>query len=116
MSDITLVPSLLPPYPPTMDAPLDPLSSLAHNLINLDTGAYAAPTAQAGNPDARAILEMLQPDQLLAVPVKSDDDASAMLASLWLWHDWLDESHTISQSLHSSTGSLWHAIMHRREG
>ncbi len=39
-----------------------------------------------------------------------------MLAGLWLWHDWLDESHQISQNLHSATGSFWHAIMHRREG
>jgi hypothetical protein len=39
-----------------------------------------------------------------------------MLAGLWLWHDWLDQSHTISQSLHNATGSFWHAIMHRREG
>ena len=28
----------------------------------------------------------------------------------------LDRSHTIAQGLHNPTGSLWHAIMHRREG
>jgi hypothetical protein len=37
------------------------------------------------------------------------------LAGLWLYHDFLDESHTISQEIHSPTGSFWHAIMHRRE-
>src|SRR5947207_15523927 len=48
--------------------------------------------------------------------VRNEADADAMLAGLWLWHDWLDESHTLSQSLVSATGSFWHAIMHRREG
>ena len=32
-----------------------------------------------------------------------------------LWHDHLDESHTISQSLESPEGSWLHGIMHRRE-
>jgi hypothetical protein len=53
---------------------------------------------------------------LLTDTVIDPTDAQAILAGLWLYHDWLDESHTISQSLHSPTGSLWHAIMHRREG
>jgi hypothetical protein len=42
--------------------------------------------------------------------------ASACLAGLWLYHDYLDESHRISQEIHTATGSFWHAIMHRREG
>jgi len=39
-----------------------------------------------------------------------------MLAGLWLWFDWLNPSHTISQRIETPTGSYWHAIMHRREG
>jgi hypothetical protein len=69
-----------------------------------------------GWPDAKPMLAKLRPEQLIQGQVRSLDDANAMLAGLWLWHDWLDESHTISQSLHNPTGSFWHAIMHRREG
>jgi hypothetical protein len=32
-----------------------------------------------------------------------------------LWHDYLDESHTISQEIRTADGSFLHAIMHRRE-
>lgn len=32
-----------------------------------------------------------------------------------LWHDHLDASHSISQSIPSATGSFLHGIMHRRE-
>ena len=32
-----------------------------------------------------------------------------------LWHDYLDESHTVSQHLPGIDGSLLHGIMHRRE-
>jgi hypothetical protein len=43
------------------------------------------------------------------------DMAQACLAGLWLYHDFLAESHGISQQIHSPTGSYWHGIMHRRE-
>ena len=41
--------------------------------------------------------------------------ASACLAGLWLYHDYLDESHAVSQSIHTPAGSYWHGLMHRRE-
>jgi hypothetical protein len=47
--------------------------------------------------------------------VRDRDAAAACLAGLWLYHDFLDESHTISQGLHTPEGSYWHALMHRRE-
>ena len=48
-------------------------------------------------------------------PVQDTEMARACHAGLWLYHDFLDESHSISQDIHSTTGSFWHAIMHRRE-
>lgn len=42
--------------------------------------------------------------------------ADACLAGVWLLHDFLDESHAISQGLATAEGSYWHGVMHRREG
>lgn len=41
--------------------------------------------------------------------------AQAYLAGLWLYHDFLEESHAISQNIANDTGSYWHGLMHRRE-
>ena len=41
--------------------------------------------------------------------------AGACLAGLWLRFNCLDESHGVSQELHTPEGSFWHAILHRRE-
>ena len=41
--------------------------------------------------------------------------AAACLSGVWLRYDFLDESHTLSQSISTTTGSYWHGIMHRRE-
>ncbi|MBI1319917.1 MAG: hypothetical protein GC168_13395 [Candidatus Hydrogenedens sp.] len=41
---------------------------------------------------------------------------TAVASALWLYVDELDLSHTLSQALHSPTGSYLHGIMHRREG
>ena len=41
--------------------------------------------------------------------------AQCCVAGLWLWHDFLDESHRLSQEIDTIEGSYWHAIMHRRE-
>ena len=41
--------------------------------------------------------------------------AQCCLSGLWLWHDFLDASHAISQEIETPEGSYWHGIMHRRE-
>lgn len=70
-----------------------------------------------GVPDEpmRKTLASLTPESLFGGPVRRPEFAKACLAGLWLWHDFLDESHEISQTLATPEGSFWHAIMHRRE-
>jgi hypothetical protein len=72
----------------------------------------------AGKPNAAAhgVLEELSAEKLFAARSIDRDMASACLAGLWLLHDFLDESHAIGQSIETSEGSYWHAILHRREG
>jgi hypothetical protein len=48
-------------------------------------------------------------------PIQDHEMADACLAALWLYHDYLDESHQISQAIETQTGSYWHGLMHRRE-
>ena len=64
----------------------------------------------------RPALARLSADGLFDDSVRRLDFAQACLAGLWLWHDFLDESHGISQELSGRDGSYWHAILHRREG
>jgi hypothetical protein len=66
------------------------------------------------NPDARKQLDALTTESIVVNPSDAEM-ARCCLSGLWLWHDYLDESHTISQEIGSSSGSYWHGIMHRRE-
>lgn len=66
------------------------------------------------NEAVRPKLAALTPGEI--VPGARDPAmAAACLAGLWLYHDFLDESHSISQEIPTTTGSYWHGIMHRRE-
>jgi len=106
------------PELPISSTHTDDLSPFARQILSLDIeNSYRNLTVHGdGNAEAKKILSTATPRQMISGILHSEDDANAMLAGLWLWHDWLDQSHTISQSLHSATGSFWHAIMHRREG
>ena len=99
-------------------------------MTRFDPARYASPVAALlGEPRALA-LDRGAPnraafDQLSALTearlcdghaVRDREMARACLAALWLYHDFLDESHRISQSVHGREGSYWHGIMHRREG
>jgi hypothetical protein len=98
-------------------AAADPLSPLAQQLIRAAPDGYRKLTVADPSPAAAPkLLGSVTPAQLLTAPVTASSAGEALLAGLWLWHDCLDESHTISQSIASQTGSFWHAIMHRREG
>jgi hypothetical protein len=90
---------------------------LVDSILIANPRAYEALVVDGGTPAlARELLGGVQPEQLVLETALPHAKASGMLAGLWLWHDGLEESHLISQSLHDSTGSFWHAIMHRREG
>lgn len=97
---------------------IDTLSSIGRKILKLDVEkAYVdLVVSGSGNLAARDMLEMLGPADLIDGPIVSPDDADGVMSGLWLRHNWLDQSHRISQGIESSNGSFWHAIMHRREG
>ncbi len=48
--------------------------------------------------------------------IKLPETSQHLIRSLiLLWHDYLEESHSISQEIHSADGSFLHGILHRRE-
>jgi len=68
------------------------------------------------NRGARTKLDALSAETLVAPQTMGDRAmAEACLAALWLYHDFPDESHSISQQLETVEGSYWHGILHRRE-
>ena len=95
--------------PPTVyPAPIAELLA-AERLNPLDAGTP--------NAAARASLQTLTvPAAFAPRAVRDQEMARACLAGLWLYHDYLDESHRLSQEIETPTGSYWHGLMHRREG
>jgi len=72
----------------------------------------------AGRPDKDYFpqLEALaEPSAFAPHTVRDRDLATACRAAMFLYHDFLDEAHELSQNLHTPEGSYWHAILHRRE-
>jgi hypothetical protein len=68
------------------------------------------------NASAKPELQALNLESAFAPdPVQDTAMAEACLAGIWLYHNFLDESHRIAQNIPSPSGSFWHAIMHRRE-
>lgn len=65
----------------------------------------------------RAMKEKLQAldDAAFDNPIRNRSMAAACRAGLWLAFDFMDESHAVSQGLHTVEGSYWHGILHRRE-
>jgi hypothetical protein len=68
------------------------------------------------NERLRPVLTALTPSILfVGQPVRDPAMASCCLAALWLVHDFLEESHALSQEIATPEGSCWHGILHRRE-
>ena len=68
---------------------------------------------------ARSPLPPLEPtkpwDSKLSASLKNFDGPEALKAALLLWNDDLGSAHKIAQDIADDTGSLIHAVMHRRE-
>ena len=80
--------------------------------------AERLPPLGPGRPDEtmRPRLEALRGEAVFAPQrVRDRAMADACRAGLWLWFDFLDQAHEISQELSTVEGSYWHALMHRRE-
>src|SRR5947209_3342922 len=65
-----------------------------------------------GEPDrsVKGQLEALNEEAFAPWRVVDRDMAAACRAGLWLAFGYLDESHTISQELHTAEGSYWHVL------
>jgi hypothetical protein len=70
----------------------------------------------SSNQKAKSELVKLSVGDCFPRGVKDDSMAQCCLSGLWLLHNFLNESHEISQSIQSPEGSYWHGIMHRMEG
>ncbi len=97
------------------------LSERGRMLLGVNARAYEALVVReegvrGGAVEAIDVLSMTRAEELFAAPVRDLDEARLALAGLWLWHDALDASHEICQSIETPGGSYWHAILHRREG
>lgn len=71
-----------------------------------------------GTPNAgakRALQALTVESAFAGQTVRDRSMAACCLAGVWLRHDFLDESHTISQEIDTTSGSYWHGLMHRRE-
>src|SRR5256885_982720 len=97
---------------------IDRLSEMARAALRVNAAnAYTKLfVAEPGNGEAHGLLSALTTANVLSAASSNPAEAAGVLAGLWLWHDFLGESHKIAQSLATPSGSMWHAIMHRREG
>jgi hypothetical protein len=76
----------------------------AKQLIDTPEPPALGPT---GRPGTKSITEI---DRLLGAT-----SPPLLRATILLWHDHLDEAHTISQAIENPDGSYVHGIVHRRE-
>jgi hypothetical protein len=68
------------------------------------------------NENARPKIQAIALNRSLGGPKIVDHVAAqCCVSALWLAHDFLDESHALSQEIETTDGSYWHGIMHRRE-
>lgn len=83
-------------------------------VLNLVEGGYRLMPLVAGpccSEAARSIL--LTTEARVLFP--SSRAPNAALSGLWLYFSCYEESHSLSQDIHTPDGSFWHGILHRQE-
>lgn len=92
------------------------LTKLRVVLVPLHDLAPSRPPG--GQQEILTLLQHLRTSDLTD-ELASETDAIALFAGLFQWHDCLDESHQLAQSIEGEglhqLGDYWHAIHHRRE-
>jgi hypothetical protein len=68
-------------------------------------------SGRCSSPEALAKLRATTPKSLFP----NSRAPEAALSGLYLYFSCLDQSHEISQSVHSPEGAYWHGVMHRQE-
>ncbi len=91
----------------------------AHQSAQLQ-GLLETPELAALGPEVRASRKSIPEleralEAIFDSAQKSGETSDPVRALLLLWHDHLDEAHSIAQNLETDDGSFLHAIMHRRE-
>src|SRR5687768_18283310 len=108
-----------PPDFDTLSAPVRQLLAAARAAGAYEQLVVRSQQTQGQRPPhhrQHEVLKRLSAQELFDAQVTRPDEARCVLAGLWLFFDELDRAHRIVQEVTSSSGSFWHAIVHRREG
>lgn len=100
------------------DIPTDNYGPAAKELIARAAEAKRPQTLVFAAPDAGAEAALrVMSDQTISKNrrVRMPHDAQALQAAFWLLFDFMKESHDISQTIATPSGSYWHGVLHRRE-
>src|ERR1041384_3248479 len=90
------------------------MTGLSTALRNLPATPEPPELGPAQRPGTLSVAEI--DTQLKALSGKFPRTSQQLIrATLYLWHDHLDPSHSIAQGIETADGSYLHGIMHRRE-
>jgi len=89
-----------------------PIASL-EALLETPEPAALGPSPRAGRHAIPTLEGALEP--VFAAAKFTSQKQTLIRALIFLWHDHLDEAHTLSQEVPNSDGTFIHGLMHRRE-
>ena len=90
--------------------------TLLSDLLDLLNTQQLASLGPDSRPDAQPIAKLDERMKITFQDIRLTAAIKDLLrATVYLWHDHLDEAHTIVQDIENRDASLVHAIMHRRE-